>query len=503
MLGECGDEEVLTDEWEIVAPSASPIFEALRAFGYSPETAVADLVDNSISANAGNIYVSFQWNAGQAYVVIKDDGIGMDSEQLTAAMRLGSRSPLEERALGDLGRFGLGMKTASISQAREVTVISVNAPGGDRIIRRWDLDEVRESGEWRLRHSPPDQDLVEVDFSVTGTAVIWTKCDRLVGTKSSNTVLSKTQFFSVAESVGRHLSLTFHRFLSKKNGLKIYLNGARLKPWDPFMADHLATWSPGQEQVPFKSAHIGVTPYVLPHKSKLTEEQHREAAAYGGWNASQGFYVYRDDRLLVAGSWLGLGGAKEEHSKLARIALDVPVEFDNYWQVDVMKSQVRPPGSLVKDLQTIARATKSKAQGVYRFRGKINAHRGAQDFVHSWQQFKDRNGSLSFKINRSNPMVVEALAVSSEAGVAIERLLRWVEETVPVTQIAIQVADGVESTHVPFGENSIEVRALLDFLFVRMNRHGGDPFVILDKLAATDPFSHHPGIVAEYRERLE
>lgn len=128
--------EVIDDGWDLVEPSASPIFESLRAFGYTPETAIADLVDNSITAKAKNIFISFQWNEGDCYVVIKDDGHGMGANQLLDAMRLGSKSPLEDRSASDLGRFGLGLKTASISQARELTVVSHD--GSDMSVRRWD-----------------------------------------------------------------------------------------------------------------------------------------------------------------------------------------------------------------------------------------------------------------------------------------------------------------------------------------------------------------------------
>lgn len=489
-------------DWDIVEPNASPIFEALRAFGYSPETAVADLVDNSISASAKNVYISFQWNNGDAYVVIKDDGNGMDATTLTSAMRLGSRNPVEDRSTGDLGRFGLGLKTASISQAREVTVATVSSEGAPISTRRWDLDEIMDTGQWRLRSSMPQQAIDDISFATTGTAVIWTKCDRLSGNGESNSSLTKTQFFRIAEKVSRHLSLTFHRFLEKKSGLKIRINGHLLEPWDPFLIEHPATWSSGAEQIPFKSGAITLTPFVLPHKSKMTDDEHKAAAGPSGWNAGQGFYVYRDNRLLVAGSWLGLGGAKEEHSKLARTALDIPVEFDHHWQVDVRKSHVRAPGTLTNDLQRVARATKARAQEVYRFRGKVSAQRGSQEFIHAWQSFKDRDGNLSFRINRKNPFIEQAMAAAPEAKKTLERVLRWVEETVPVTQIAIQVADGIDSAHTPFSEKSSEIREFLSFLFGRLIDSGLEPEEAINRLAVTEPFSSHPSVVEAFRESI-
>lgn len=488
------------DGWDLVEPSASPIFESLRAFGYTPETAIADLVDNSIAAKAKNIFISFQWNDGDCYVVVKDDGHGMGAQQLLDAMRLGSQSPLEKRSTGDLGRFGLGLKTASISQARELTVVS--ADGSDTAVRRWDLDEVRATGQWRLRTTMPEQVIDDISFAGPGTAVIWTKCDRLVGLDDSGGRATRTHFLAVADRVERHLALTFHRFLSARRALKIHLNGHQIAPWDPFMATHLGTWSGGEEHLPLDGSVVKVTSYVLPHKSKISDDEHRQAAGVAGWNANQGFYVYRNDRLLVAGSWLGVGGMKEEHAKLARIALDFPVELDHHWQVDVRKSHVRPPAALTTDLRRIARDTKSKAQSVYRFRGQFSARTAAQDFVFAWREYKDRDGKITYKINRENPVVTQLMEAAPGAQDEIRRLLRFVEETLPLTQIAIHVADGIESSHRPFEGNANEVMADLDFLCQRMTHRGRDVATAINDLSSVEPFSLYPEIVAAYKEKV-
>lgn len=490
------------DDWDLVEPNASPIFESLRAFGYTPETAIADLVDNSIAAKARNVFISFQWNEGDCYVVIKDDGEGMTTQQLLNAMRLGSQSPLAGRSTGDLGRFGLGLKTASISQARELTVVSLHSSSPNVAVRRWDLDEVRSTGQWRLRNSMPDQAIDDISFTGTGTAVIWTRCDRLVGQENGGGNGTRTQFLAVADRVERHLALTFHRFLSARRPLKIHLNGNQISPWDPFMSHHLGTWSGGEEHLPLDGSVVKVTSYVLPHKSKITDDEHRQAAGGAGWNANQGFYVYRNDRLLVAGSWLGVGGMKEEHAKLARIALDFPVELDHHWQVDVRKSHVRPPASLANDLRRIARDTKSKAQSVYRFRGQFSARNNTQDFVFAWREYKDRDGKISYRINRENPVVTQLMEAAPDARDEIQRLLRFVEETLPLTQIAIHVADGIESSHRPFEGNANEVMADLDFLCQRMKNRGRDLATAIDDLANAEPFSLYPEVVSAYKEKV-
>lgn len=489
-------------EWDIVQPSASPVFEALRAFGYTPETSIADLVDNSIAAKAKNIHIVFVWNDGDAYVVIKDDGQGMSEESLVNAMRLGSQSPVVERKRGDLGRFGLGLKTASIAQAREFSVVTSSVPGQGAVVRRWDLDEVQQTGEWRLRNSLPDQAVDDISLPGTGTAVVWTKCDRLVGDSTTGSRMTKAQFFRVADTVSGHLAMTFHRFLESPRRLKIKVNGSEVQPWDPFLTDNASTYSPGKENLPIHGHAVDVTPYVLPHKSKLEGDEHKRAAGIHGWNAHQGFYVYREDRLLVAGSWLGVGGMKEEHSKLARIALDIPVALDHMWQVDVRKSQVRPPASIVRDLERIGRATKIKAQEVYRFRGKMEAAKSSQKFVFAWLQHKDRDNNISYRINRDNPIVRQALEAEPARAEQIERLLRFVEETVPLTQIAVHVASSMESSQQPFQEDEKGLRELLEFSFGRMLTSGASGAEVLQLLEKTEPFSLHPGIVAAFKESV-
>src|SRR5947209_1369949 len=99
-------------------PEASSMIETFRAIGYSIQSAVADIVDNSISAGAKNIRINFEWKGANTWLAIKDDGIGMDNDELIQAMKPGSRNPNEERSAKDLGRFGLGLKTASFSQCR-------------------------------------------------------------------------------------------------------------------------------------------------------------------------------------------------------------------------------------------------------------------------------------------------------------------------------------------------------------------------------------------------
>lgn len=124
-------------------PFAPVLMESTRAIGYSLEAAIADIIDNSIAAKAGKVKLFF-FPIDDAYLCILDDGIGMNNTQIDAAMQYGSQSPSDIRDASDLGRYGLGLKTASLSQCRVLTVVSKQ--GNIIIGRRWDLDYVIKTG---------------------------------------------------------------------------------------------------------------------------------------------------------------------------------------------------------------------------------------------------------------------------------------------------------------------------------------------------------------------
>ena len=125
------------------------------------------------------------------------------------------------------------------------------------------------------------------------------------------------------------------------------------------------------------------------------------------WNSRQGFYVYRNRRMLVAGDWLGLPFTKEEHYKLARIQVDIPNAMDQDWQIDVRKSRVRPPGVLRKDLERIANLTRKRAVEIYRHRGKIVARSRSAGHTFAWQR-KVKNGTIFYCLDRKHPLISKA-----------------------------------------------------------------------------------------------
>ncbi len=487
--------------WDIVEPRADALIESLRAFGYSPEAAIADLVDNSISAGAKEVAVDFAWAGANSRVTVYDNGSGMSEGALAAAMRPGSTSPIEDRHASDLGRFGLGLKTASFSQARELTVVSRTATTAPTT-RRWDLDTIAASGEWRLLRTAP-ADVSVPDPGVTGgTTVTWSKLDRLVGHAASEDAKAHRRFLDVTARVHRHLEATFHRFLVGHDRIRIFVNGQKIDSWDPFMVRHPATQQLDPEALPYKGSLIKVAPYVLPHRSKLTEGEMARGAGVQGWNQQQGFYVYRSGRLLAQGDWLGLGLTKDEHTKLARIAIDFPSSLDHEWQVDVKKSTARPPGELVESLRRIARATRSKAEEVYRHRGKVLARQNSKPFIFAWQEYKGRDGKTRYRVNRDHPVIAAVRDTLRTDSRVFERALRFLEETIPTSMIGVSISSSVDNQLAPFGESKREIRPLVDFAFASYVEMGMTPTQAIDRIAVAEPFCDYPEVIAAFREKL-
>lgn len=489
-------------DWEIAEPRPDALVESLRGFGYSPEAAVADLIDNSMSAGAREIDVHFHWNGAASSVTIRDDGHGMDEKTLFNAMRAGSTNPLDERADSDLGRFGLGLKTASFSQARELTVLSRKRGSKSTAVRRWDLDLIAKSSEWRLLLTPPPASPVPRLPGGSGTIVMWTKCDRLVGDADRNESKAHSRFNAAIDRVANHLSAVFHRYMTGRGKVAITVNGVKLCPWDPFMEDNDATQRLGAEQLTLKGYPVKVSPFVLPHRSKLTVGEQTEGAGTAGWNQQQGFYIYRSNRLLVQGDWLGLGFAKDEHTKLARIAVEFPAALDHDWQVDVKKSSARAPGPLQQDLRRIATATRRQAEEVYRHRGKIIARKASKDFVMAWQQIKTRDGEVRYRINRNHPVIATLLESSSDKR-ETERGLRFIEETIPTTLVGITIADALDQQPTPFAGHRPELHGLLRYTYEHLVQTGLKPAQALERISAAEPFIQYPEIVQAFRESTD
>ncbi|MCB9789038.1 MAG: ATP-binding protein [Deltaproteobacteria bacterium] len=504
-------------DFDELAPRAAAMIESMRAYGYTLATAIADLVDNSVTAGAANVWLDAWWAGRNSWITLTDDGHGMFEHELRDAMRLGSRSPLEARMPSDLGRFGLGLKTASLSQCRRLTVISRRSEC-ERHIRRWDLDHLsrRDVHGWQLLRSVhPDSTapLDRFDRLECGTTVLWEDLDRLVSTAHSDDKRVQDHFLRSLQDVEQHLAMVFHRHLEgPRKRLRIFVNGNELAPWDPFLEHHPATTSTPEERIelPGHDSPIVFRGFVLPHKDRLSDAEHAAAAGPTGWSGQQGFYLYRNERLIVPGSWLGMRGTrawtKEEHYKLARIRLDVPNSMDHLWHLDVKKSHATPPPLIRERLVGLAQNVRQSARDVFAHRGKYGKRAAKKEYERPWKVIRlaDR---VDYRIDRDHPLVAAVLSdLPADRRSEAEVMLRVIEETVPVQQIWLDAAESPQDTSAPFAHASSQDRVALvltAYRAIRRNR-GLDHEATLGVLRACEEFADDEteAILASYAEGL-
>lgn len=471
-------------------PEASSMIETFRAIGYSVETAIADIVDNSITADARNIWIEFSWDGPETILSIIDDGHGMDDGQLIQAMRPGSVSPLEERKAGDLGRFGLGLKTASFSQCRKFAVAS-KIQNGESSYWAWDLDFVNHVKSWRLIKFCPNHDdfLNRIKKLGSGTAVVWWEIDRLTKNSNRDDEKARAKFLAVMDKVKKHLGMVFHRFIDE--GIQIHFNGRRIEPWDPFMIGYDGLQTKPENSL--EGGKVKIKGFVLPHRSKLSPEEYN----YGkgpedSWTNHQGFYVYRNKRLLVAGDWLSYF-KKEVHYDLCRIRIDLDSTMDMEWQTDIKKSVVRPPGRLKDIITSVAKDVRAQAVEVYRHKGKVISRKLMKDEYHPFWEERLRHGKRFYKLNRTHPLIQEILTELSDNKAKLEKLLQFVEETIPIPLITLQESEDEKPSGQPFeGKDQAVVIKTMKKMFESLTSQGNTDEQAKRIILNIEPFNIYP-----------
>lgn len=397
---------------ELVNPNVGNFIESIRDIGYSFEVAVADLIDNSITAGSNNLNIEIVPQPEPVFTML-DDGKGMSEFEIVEAMRLASKNPKEVRNKNDLGRFGLGLKTASFSQCRKLTVLSKK----DEVIscRQWDLDYISEKNEWLLitpdeyRHFPLFTDLNNLE---SGTLVCWQLLDRL----------DKTNLTNIIDQVRKHLALVFHRFLegADQKAIKIKINNNPVLPFNPFNLTHPATQQLQLEKIKVYTSDVYIQPFILPHHSKLSQQEYEFYATEEGYIKSQGFYLYRGNRILIYGTWWGLHKTADAH-KLVRIKIDIPNDMDALWGIDIKKSTARPAEAIKSDLRRIISHVTEIGSKPFTGRGRRIEDKTVIQF---WEIMPLVDG-FRFSINQNHPLFTNLQ--SDLSPVALEKLLLYLK----------------------------------------------------------------------------
>ena len=408
-------------------PEARLLLASLRSVGYTEETAIADIIDNCISAHANHVDICFDWNNKR--ILIVDDGNGMAAADLIENMRIGSSDPDQARSEDDLGRFGMGMKTAAFSLGKMLTVVTKT----DGVVSNavWDLDQIPQIG-WNLivRDSSEIEDYA-AKLDEQGTVVAIEHLDRVIDLTDENK--SKKKFFAVARKVEKHLALTFHRFI-EEDGLVLRLNENPIIAWNPFVLSNSATQELSDETIwsDDGKSEVNIQPYVLPHKTKFaSDDDYQAAGGFKGWNYHQGVYVYRNRRLIICGTWFDYI-KKEPAYNLARIKVDISSASDEDWKIDIKKSAASLPGYVRETVERAIDICTETSARVYNSRGTYSkSNAGSPNLNYVWEQRK-KNGRYTFHINRKHSLLQEIKKQLDDQGTAaLSAYLALVENLAP------------------------------------------------------------------------
>lgn len=490
------DEREIQMRTKSLPPYAPTLIESTRAIGYSLEAAVADIIDNSIAANAVNVDIYF-FPVDGAYIAILDNGSGMNEKEINIAMQYGSKNPTEERDKKDLGRFGLGLKTASLSQCRCLTVISKQ---GDRLEgRQWDIDHVIEVGDWSLiildeeeiNEFPQVEELKKYE---SGTLVIWQKLDRL----KAGEINFELSLGRKIDRVRNHLSLVYHRYLMGESGirkLKLFINGEKVKAIDPFLTNK-SVQAMDDETLIIQGHKILVRPYILPHISKLTSDEIKMLGGKDGLRKQQGFYVYRNKRLLVWGTWFRMM-RQGDLSKLARIRVDIPNTLDDLWTLDIKKSSALPPAEVRKNLEIIINQIAERSKRTWTFRGKKEV---SDTETHIWNRMKNKQGGYYYEINREHPFVQQLVKVDPSLKMPIYALLQQIELGLPLNQLYVDLNNDEQITN-DNEQSIVDVKKSLEAM-ITMCAEKQEKCDLLDAVVHIEPYSLYSDVVEELKKEI-
>jgi hypothetical protein len=495
----CNSKTVNEVQEIFLPPAASDLLESMRAIGYSFESAIADLLDNSLSAQARAIDINFS-PFDDPYVAILDDGTGMSPETLTAAMRHGSTNPNVNRDENDLGRFGLGLKTASLSQCRRLTVASLR----DGVVsgRCWDLDHIAARQDWMLLQVLPSTiESLPLAGKLLGcgrgTLVVWQRFDRLTaGEHSIHSALGNR-----IDLLRKHLALVFHRFLSpspESPQISISINNNPVQAIDPFLTRNRATQPLPQEDFMLEGDRVTVQPYILPYISRLSPADLELAGGEEGLRRNQGFYVYRNRRLISWGSWFRLV-RQEELTKLARVRVDISNKLDHLWKLDIKKAATFPPEALREKLRQIIGRITDGSRHVFTFRGKKAS---SDKVIHAWDRTIVRDG-VTYKINRSHP-ALSALGTVLQAAhnELLGEVLNVLEQSIPVDAIYLDMASNARPPEVEEEERRESLEHLASQILSIVGRESEAGLRFLETIATIEPFNFTPALSKTIAERL-
>lgn len=411
--------------------------DAYRNIGYSIETAVSDIIDNSISARATEISVYMEWKnaiTGEPQIRILDNGCGMMDSELIQAMQLACKSPLDVRNPEDLGRFGLGLKSASFSQCKMLTVIS-RKEGNSTCGKVWDIEHVRNTGKFEIGNYNEKAFDEYIPYS-TGTIVIWDKLDRLNLPAGGDSEKTKKFWKTIRSKLYTHIAITYGDYKGK---IKFKFNENEIELWDPFHTDNESTNLVAEESISISNGNVVLRAYTLP----LDLEDEKIVVSLGKtMSEMQGFYIYRNTRLILYGTWLGLPGLnRNEAYRLARIRIDIGNELDDLWNIDIKKENATCPPVLIEKILAYAKKAREESSGKFRSRGKTIKRRISDynETSYIWTYGINKEKKPYYSINLKSPLIREFIKeLDSSQRNGFLRIIKCLENYLPVMSLLEQ-----------------------------------------------------------------
>jgi hypothetical protein len=356
-------------------------------------------------------------------------------------MRFGSQDPTLQRNRSDLGRFGLGLKSASLSQCKILTVLSKK----DNLLYgvAWDLDYLKQVQDWNIKlldelriSEINNLHKQELEKTKSGTVVIWSNFDRF-DFKSAD---FQKRFLDTISSLEVHLSLVFHRFMERdKKKLNIFINGLQIKPNDPFLRTNLSTQKKETQIKRIQNEKIFVTPYILPHINKLSREEISSLGGKQNLKQNQGYYIYRNQRLIIWGKWFNQY-PKEELAKLVRVQVDIPNTLDYLWEIDVKKSQAVIPAVIRKNLGMMINESLNSGKQVFRYKGKP---KNRNSLIKVWNRIEERD-YIRYEINHDHPLIDNLLSKNPSSRDQIINIFKMIQSNIPSYQLYLDEAESIK-----------------------------------------------------------
>ncbi len=507
---------MLNDKDNHIAINVSPVLvsEILAESGYTPNSAISDLIDNSIFAEAKNIWIDVEWKDRLSNITITDDGNGINESEIDDKLIMGSQDFTQERDIKDLGRFGVGLKGASLSQCDFFTVSSKPLGSNNIVSRVWDKEYNRKINQVVVKPNliPPTAAEKRLSNLSSGTSITLEKLRDLSWRSKKTQEVFLDRFITQLEP---HISQYFHKYLQKKS-FNIYINNKKIETWDPFLQNlDNSSKKLFEEKIETDLGNIEVIGYRLPHINSIS----KKSSNYLDWKAqrdkalldgisNQGFYFYRNDRLIKKGVWMNKS-INHNRFNLARIEVNFPNTLDKIMGINVIKDEIQITDTNVRnELLKYERITQREATrpDIYR-EEETNKKIKKGEIKPIWNVSISEAGYLSVPtINKSNALIDFFIKNYKKFSLKdIKDILTVIEKGLPfeAMQNLIYQNDQLEIENFSNGEAFEIGRKMIRNIINEGNTFEYIENNVLPILRSSEPMFKNPEIISKLRSEYK